>query len=170
METDLQHTLARSIFRFRKVSIALMRRGSAQSMNDMMLLGALARGACHNDGESGQESFSNILAEMSKEMHITKSAVSQILGVMERKGYIKRETNPADRRKVLIQLTPEGRAIAEEMKDYADSAFSEMISRYGEANTEHFISLINKLADVINDMQREKHMREGSRRERVKYV
>jgi len=169
METDVKNNLARSIFRFRKASISLMRLENAQNMNEIMVLGALSRSACHNDGGGGQESFNSIITEMSDEMHISKSAVSQMLGVMERKGYIKRETDTADRRKMIVRLTPEGKAIAEEMKGYADSAFSEMISRFGESNTEQFISLINKLADVIDDMRREKRMREGSRRERARY-
>jgi len=169
METDLKNTLARSVFRFRKATISLMRLENKQNMNEIMVLGALAKNACHNDGESGQESLNNIIAEMSDEMHISKSAVSQILGVMERKGYVKRETDPADRRRVIVQLTPEGRAIAEQMIVYADNAFSEMISRFGESNTEQFISLINKLADVLDDMRREKRMREGLRRERTRH-
>jgi len=169
MENDMKNTLARSIFRFRKASISLMRLENTQNMNEIMVLGALAKSACHSDGESGQDSFNNIIAEMSDEMHISKSAVSQMLGTMERKGYVKRETDPADRRRVIVQLMPEGRAIAEKMIGYADNAFSEMISRFGESNTEQFISLINKLADVIDDMRREKRMREGFRRERARY-
>ena len=169
MEIDLKSTLARSVFRFRKATISLMRFENTQNMNEIMVLGALAKSACHSDGESGQESFNNIIAEMSDEIHISKSAVSQMLGVMERKGHIKRETDPTDRRKVLVQLTPEGRTIAEKMIGYADNAFSEMITRFGEQNTEQFISLINKLADVIDDMRREKRMREGLRRERARY-
>ena len=165
METNLQHALARSIFRFRKASISLMRRENAQNMNEMMMIGALARGA----GESGQESFINIITEMSDEIHVTKSAISQMLSAMERKGYIKREIDPSDRRKIIVTLTPEGKAIAEEMKGYTDNAFSEMVSRFGESNTEQFISLINKLADVIDDMRREKRMREGFRREGARY-
>ena len=170
METDIKDTLLRSIFRFRKASISLMRLENAQNMNEIMVLDALAKNACHNDSESGQKTFNSIINQMSDEMHISNSAVSQMLGIMERKGYIKRETDPADRRKMIVQLTPEGKVFAEQMKGYADNAYAEMISRFGESNTEQFISLINKLADVIDDMRRERRMREGLRRERARYV
>ena len=169
MKSSLHHTLARSIFRFRKASITLMRRGSARNMNEIMILSALSKSSRHHNGENRQELFSNIIAQMSDEIHVTKSAISQMLGAMERKGYVKREIDPTDRRKIIVKLTPEGKAVEEEMKGYADNAFSEMISRFGESNTENFISLINKLADVMDDMQREKRMREGSRRERARY-
>ena len=168
MDNDLRHTLARSIFRFRKASISLIHCGNARNMNEIMILGTLAKSVCQHNGEGGQKSLNNIIAEMSDEIHVTKSAISQILGIMEQKGYVKREIDPADRRKIIVKLTPAGKAIEEEMKDYADSAFSEMISRFGESNTEQFISLINKLADVIEDMRREKRFREGARRERIK--
>jgi DNA-binding MarR family transcriptional regulator len=49
--------------------------------------------------------------ELSARMHITSGTMTGVLDTLEGNGYIRRHADPADRRRVLIDLTPAGQAV-----------------------------------------------------------
>lgn len=57
---------------------------------------------------------------------ITKGTVSQTLIALERKGFIKKETTPQDRRNILIELTPAGTEI---LKDDPISSLEKLVGK-----------------------------------------
>ncbi|MCP5107100.1 MAG: MarR family transcriptional regulator [bacterium] len=54
--------------------------------------------------------------ELSQQMGVTISTMTRIVNILVRDGYIAREENPEDRRKVCIQLTESGRSMADKLK------------------------------------------------------
>ena len=44
-------------------------------------------------------------------MHITSGTMTSVLDTLERKGFIRRLTDPDDRRKILVDVTPEAQAV-----------------------------------------------------------
>jgi DNA-binding MarR family transcriptional regulator len=53
--------------------------------------------------------------EISARMHITTGTMTSVLDTLERNGYIKRIADPNDRRRVLVDITPEAQAVLENM-------------------------------------------------------
>ncbi len=51
--------------------------------------------------------------EMIKGLGVSRQAASQLIGTLVVRGYLSREINPADRRRLNIELTDRGRAAAE---------------------------------------------------------
>jgi MarR family len=51
-----------------------------------------------------------LAGELSARMHITSGTMTGVLDTLERNGYIHRQADPADRRRVLVDLTPAARA------------------------------------------------------------
>lgn len=49
--------------------------------------------------------------EVSAGMHITTATMTTVLDTLERKGYIRRQPDLADRRRVLIDITPDAQAL-----------------------------------------------------------
>jgi len=49
--------------------------------------------------------------ELSARMHITSGTMTSVLDTLEGKGYLRRQADPADRRRVLVDLTPAGQAL-----------------------------------------------------------
>jgi DNA-binding MarR family transcriptional regulator len=49
--------------------------------------------------------------EVSARMHITSGTMTSVLDTLERNGHIRRQADPADRRRVLIDLTPAAQAV-----------------------------------------------------------
>src|SRR5271166_4829725 len=49
---------------------------------------------------------------LSRELGISKQAVSQLIDIMVMRGYLERSADADDRRRMLLRLTPRGRAAA----------------------------------------------------------
>jgi DNA-binding MarR family transcriptional regulator len=48
-------------------------------------------------------------------MHITSGTMTSVLDTLEGKGYIRRHPDPADRRRVLVDLTPTAQAVLDRL-------------------------------------------------------
>lgn len=56
--------------------------------------------------------------ELSREMGISESRMSKIIDSLEKKGYIQREINKEDKRKMMFSITEKGK---EKVKEFAES-------------------------------------------------
>ena len=95
------------------------------------------------------------LSGVEKPLHISKPAVSQMLGALEKKGYVKREINKTDRRKIQATLTPCGVEMLQKEQERYESSFDEIISSFGEDNASELVRLLSHFADIIEE-KREK--------------
>jgi DNA-binding MarR family transcriptional regulator len=53
--------------------------------------------------------------EIGARMHITSGTTTTVLDTLERKGWITRTNDPADRRRVLVDITPEAQTILDQV-------------------------------------------------------
>lgn len=58
--------------------------------------------------------------ELSKEMGISESRMSKIIDSLEREGYVEREIDKEDKRKMIFSITDKGR---DKVKEFAESDF-----------------------------------------------
>jgi DNA-binding MarR family transcriptional regulator len=56
------------------------------------------------------------ISELVRIFGFKKSTLTSLLDRLERRGFVRRQTNPRDRRSVMVHLTDEGRRIAEEVQ------------------------------------------------------
>jgi DNA-binding MarR family transcriptional regulator len=69
------------------------------------------------------------LSELATNHHVTPSTMSRTIDVLVRKAWVARETDPADRRQVILTLTGEGRAALDAMGEHARDAVTGMLAR-----------------------------------------
>ncbi|HJZ45647.1 MAG TPA: MarR family transcriptional regulator [Roseiflexaceae bacterium] len=69
------------------------------------------------------------LSELATSHHVTPSTMSRTIDVLVRKSWVARETDPSDRRQVILTLTDEGRAALEAMGQYTQDAMTGMLAR-----------------------------------------
>jgi DNA-binding MarR family transcriptional regulator len=86
---------------------------------------------------------------MQSSLSVSKAAVSQTLGCLEKKGYVERNIDQVNRRKIVITLTDAGRAALENSTDALDKLAVSLINRFGEAKTGELIALINSFAGLV---------------------
>jgi DNA-binding MarR family transcriptional regulator len=142
MKDPLKKELMSCIFRFKSIGINTLRRLDGQKINVSLVEIALMKGIAENTFESDGE-------KIQKALYIKKAAVSQMLGVLEQKGYILRDINPENRRKLVLTLTKKGEKILADTEKAVDAFASKIITEFGEKETKDFICQFNRFGDVI---------------------
>ncbi|NLW78366.1 MAG: MarR family transcriptional regulator [Ruminococcaceae bacterium] len=136
-----------AMFRFRKVGITF----SADCAFQFVELSVMKRitASCPAEGKNLN------VSEIQDTLHISKSAVSQTLSSLEKKGYITREIDKNDRRKIAVAATPEGKRVLREALCSYDRLLSAMVERYGAENLDQLIEKVNELSDVYEAVKME---------------
>jgi DNA-binding MarR family transcriptional regulator len=88
------------------------------------------------------------LLNIQNSQHISKSGVSKMLGTLEKKGYIIRETDKNNRRKIIITLTTKGYKAIEHLDNIINDYLTEYINAVGEDYLKQFFEIINHLYQV----------------------
>lgn len=147
MDKALKEQYMRATIRFRKIGLILPY-SSNLNITELVVMRGLEDNCPYSD--------SNInISEVQSELHITKSAISQMMSSLEKKGFIERTIDTDDRRKRVVILTQTGKDILEETKKSANNNLDKIISRLGEINTKQLITLLNQVSDVSEKLKRE---------------
>lgn len=92
------------------------------------------------------------LADIREYLAISKSAISQMLNFLEKKGYISRTINPENRRNLIVTLTPLGRECLNEIDNIYNCRFEKVAEGIGEKNMKEMIRLINLMHDIVDKL------------------
>lgn len=91
--------------------------------------------------------------ELSKRLNLEKSTVSRLVSVLNRRGWIKRDHNPADRRIVEVQLTDTGKQAANTLSAARQLKFDRVLSAIPENRRDDVIDALNVLVEAIRESQ-----------------
>ncbi len=73
--------------------------------------------------------------------------VSKLLERMARQGLLRREPDPTDRRRIVVSLSPRGRAIAGPLIEAARRHERAVLEPFGEANATALVAALQRLVD-----------------------
>jgi DNA-binding MarR family transcriptional regulator len=151
MDRSLKEELVQTMHRIKKVGMSRST-GFDIHRGDLIVMQAIAENSSHPE-------TSVYVSDIQSKLYITKPAVSQILNALEKKGYVSREIDKNDRRKIAVTLTPKGQEILKQMRADADQMLETVISRLGEENTRQMIRLFTLMADISEDLKREEELK-----------
>lgn len=87
---------------------------------------------------------------------ISKPAVSYILNALEKKEYISREIDPADRRKISVTATQKGQEAADQsIRNYIEM-WKSLVNEFGEDDMRQLVELLTRLTELLMHMSNEK--------------
>jgi len=89
------------------------------------------------------------LSGMGEYLRVSKAAVSQMLGALERRGLITREPDPGNRRTIIVKLTEKGNEMISDFEREFDTYLVMLIERFGEKDTREIIRLIYKFMGIV---------------------
>lgn len=89
--------------------------------------------------------------EISSEMGISSARIAAALNSLEGKGIVTRRIDPSDRRRILVELTEEGKRQAQEHSEEVLETITQMLSLLSEHDAREYVRITAILA---------KHMRE----------
>lgn len=87
-------------------------------------------------------------SEISTVMNISSARVAAVLNSLEHKELITRKIDSSDRRKILINLTEKGRALAEERYQKAVNSTARLLKMLGEDDAKELVRITKRLAEL----------------------
>ena len=96
----------------------------------------------HRDGAS--------VGELTDYLRVTSGRTASTLNALERKGLVRRQTDSADNRRILVFLTDEGRGQFQAEYDRSVAGMSEFFRRLGEEDAREYMRIMKK---AHRDMQ-----------------
>jgi DNA-binding MarR family transcriptional regulator len=152
MDGELKQDLLRSFLCLKKANFFISRYlqntdRSGLSATELSALNCL--GHCCNEKNCGttDQTAHNAMHET---LAVSKAAVSQMLGSLEKRGYIQREIDRDNRRKIIITLTKEGNTAVDEAWKSMDALLSHIIKQFGEKDARHFVRLLNRFVEIVD--------------------
>jgi DNA-binding MarR family transcriptional regulator len=146
MQNELHNELLRCLFRFKKLALTFRPYAPPENgelnMASFCLLYYIRE---HPDDSSCEK--------IRRELCVTKAAVSQMLGALEKKGYLAREVDKDNRRRIILSLTAKGAAFFEKTHTETEERLAEIVSRFGKAKTRELITLINRFSDITENVE-----------------
>lgn len=84
---------------------------------------------------------------LAERMHMTPSALSQTLKLLEEKGYVERHRVSDDFRAVSLELTERGYEIAQKADEMCEQHLTEMVEYVGIEDIDHMVATLHKILD-----------------------
>lgn len=89
-------------------------------------------------------------------LRISNPAVSQMINVLENKGFVERITTKSDRRIVYVRLTKDGEVCLEEALQSCYKGANEILGRMGEEDIQTLLRLLDKLYTIVEEYKKGK--------------
>jgi len=87
--------------------------------------------------------------EISETMGVSTARIAATLNALEGKGLISRQIDSSDRRRILVEITEDGKALARQREQELSQKIERMLIALGEADSEHLLRILNKLSNII---------------------
>lgn len=91
---------------------------------------------------------------LAKEIGLTPGAVTGMVDRLERAGLVTRAPDPADRRRVVIQVADTGRAVFGEVFSGLSAAMAEMVSRYSPEEQAVIADYVTRTIEILQEQTR----------------
>jgi DNA-binding MarR family transcriptional regulator len=82
---------------------------------------------------------------------ISRASVTSLLDTLEKRGFVKRQPHPSDRRMLLVELTDSGRQVANQFRPIVHQYQKEWLSVLNEKEQEQLIQTLHRLQASLID-------------------
>ncbi|MBC9032594.1 MarR family transcriptional regulator [Sphingomonas sp. JC676] len=93
------------------------------------------------------------LSQIIRELRVSKQAAGQLVDALVLRGYLEREVDPNDRRRLTITLTERGKAAAAAQSQAGEAINVELLARLGETKIAHAREVLAALIDMREEAE-----------------
>jgi DNA-binding MarR family transcriptional regulator len=87
--------------------------------------------------------------EISRRLIVTTASVTSLLDTLERRGLIERHADPADRRRLLVAITPPAQDLVRQYVPQVVALQAAVMNGIGEEDRRHFIAVLTRIREAI---------------------
>ena len=98
---------------------------------------------------AGEPLPSHVIADR---LLVSTASMASLLDTLERRGFAARRPHPTDRRKILVEITDDGRRIVDQMLPVVHAAATEAFSGLMEAERQVLIDVLTRVRGQVSEM------------------
>ena len=88
-------------------------------------------------------------SDISKELKVTAPTATGVVDRLEHAGYVTRSVDKEDRRAVVVELTPEGRKLAQKLSTVVVKRWTEILSKISREDAEKYLEILKKINEAL---------------------
>ena len=88
-------------------------------------------------------------SELGERLIVTRATVTGLLDSLERRGFVRRAANPADRRGLLAEITPAGLTVLQELRTLIHRNEKAWVGTLSDADLRTYIDLLHRIQDSL---------------------
>jgi MarR family 2-MHQ and catechol resistance regulon transcriptional repressor len=89
-------------------------------------------------------------SELGDRLIVTRATVTGLLDSLERRGFVRRLANPADRRSLLVEITPDGTTVLGELRALVHRHERAWLGALSDADLRTYIDLLHRIQDGLD--------------------
>jgi MarR family 2-MHQ and catechol resistance regulon transcriptional repressor len=86
-------------------------------------------------------------SELGERLIVTRATVTGLLDSLERRGFVRRTANPADRRSILVEITPQGLEVLQAVRTLVHRNEKTWMSVLADDELRGYIGLLHRIQD-----------------------
>ena len=88
-------------------------------------------------------------SELGERLIVTRATVTGLLDSLEQPGFVRRSANPTDRRSLVVEITPAGRAVLQELRTIVHRNEKAWLSGLSERDLHRYIKQLHRIQDSL---------------------
>ncbi len=88
-------------------------------------------------------------SELGERLIVTRATVTGLLDSLERRGFVRRSANPADRRSLLVEITPAGLTVLQQLRTLIHRNEKEWLAILSEEELRAYIGLLHRIQENL---------------------
>ncbi len=89
-------------------------------------------------------------SELSERLIVTRATVTGVLDSLERRGFVRRSANPADRRSLLVEITPAGLDVLQQLRTIVHRNEKAWMGGLSESDLRAYIGQLHRIQDALD--------------------
>ncbi len=87
--------------------------------------------------------------EIARRLIVTTASVTSLLDTLERRGLVERRADPADRRRLLVAITPPAQDLVRQYVPEVVALQAAVMTGIGEEDRQHLIAILTRIREAI---------------------
>lgn len=88
-------------------------------------------------------------SELGERLIVTRATVTGVVDSLEHRGFVRRSANPADRRSLLIEITPPGLDVAQELRTLIHRHEKAWMGIFSDPELRSYIEVLHRIQDGV---------------------
>jgi DNA-binding MarR family transcriptional regulator len=88
-------------------------------------------------------------SELGERLIVTRATVTGLVDSLERRGFVRRSANPADRRSLLVEITPAGLEVALQLRTIVHRHEKAWMSALSDEELQAYVGLLHRIQDSL---------------------